>query len=194
MIDAEPIGTYTSGRQNCVCLVYCDTQADLPGADDFTCHMMLGSRAEVMDGTVWRMKSDGTWEQQPAPNTTQLDLSGYYTAAQADAAIAAAIRANIVGTDIPANYDLDLFVDVGHKNCTAVNAQTCANRPLGAQNGGFGVTNSLIYTAAGSADRVRQELIYNVTGSNVARNRTFWRYLSSAGWSGWYEVTTAALA
>ena len=85
LIDAEPVGTYTSGVQNCVGVVYCDTQADLPGADDFSCHLMLGSRAEVMDGTVWRMKSDGTWEQQPAPNTTQLDLSGYYTTAQVDA-------------------------------------------------------------------------------------------------------------
>lgn len=85
LIDAEPVGTYSSGRQNCVGLVYCDTQADLPGADDFTCHLMLGTKAEVMDGTRWRMKSDGTWEQQPAPNTTQLDLSGYYTTAQVDA-------------------------------------------------------------------------------------------------------------
>lgn len=173
---------------------YADTAADLPAASDFPQYGLLVATSTchcIAEDITYQMDGSGAWH--PKNTGVSLDLSGYYTSAEVDAAISAAIRASIVGSDIPANYDLNLFVDVGHKNCTAVNAQSCAHRPLGTQNGGFGVTNTLIYTAEGSADRVRQELIYNVTGQNVARNRTFWRYLSSAGWSDWYEVTTTVV-
>ena len=86
MVFPDPIGTFTSGRQDVLATVLCDTQADLPGADDFPgFHLIIGTKAEVMDGTLWRMLSSGTWQQQPAPHTVQLDLSGYYTTAQTDA-------------------------------------------------------------------------------------------------------------
>lgn len=184
-----------SGTVGAIAQCFGDTEADKPARGDFTGYTLLAQSTfhAIAEGTDWMMDTSGTWHKQPDAHTTQLDLSGYYTSAEVDAAISAAIRSSAVGSDIPANYDLDTFVDVGHKNCSAVNAQSCAHRPLGNQNGGFGVTNTLIYTAEGSADRVRQELIYNVTGQNVARNRTFWRYLSSAGWSDWYEVNTTVV-
>lgn len=184
-----------SGTVGVIAQCFGDTEADKPARGAFTGYTLLAQSTfhAIAEGTDWMMDTSGTWHKQPDAHTTQLDLSGYYTSAEVDAAISAAIRASVVGSDIPANYDLDTFVDVGHKNCSAVNAQSCAHRPLGNQNGGFGVTNTLIYTAEGSADRVRQELIYNVTGQNVARNRTFWRYLSSAGWSDWYEVNTTVV-
>lgn len=204
LIDAEPVGTYSSGRQNCVGLVYCDTQADLPGADDFTCHLMLGSKAEIMDGTVWRMKSDGTWEQQPAPNTTQLDLSGYYTSNQTDAAISvalsgyytsvevdAAIAANNIGVAGSANEDLDNFTAVGHRYWSASNASTLSNRPLGTQSGAFSAQNFPIGIDPQNP-RVLQMGIYNVV-SGLAQNRIFLRILSSSGWSGWFENTMSPL-
>lgn len=176
--------------------VYCDTAADLPTTTQFSDFgtLTVSTKAYIIStGQVYMLNGSGTWVLQPSENSVALDLSGYYTSAQVEQAITDGIRAFIAGDDIPANYDLNDFVNVGHRNCSAVNAQTCANRPLGTQNGGFGVTNTLIYTTSGSADRVKQELVYNVTGSNIARNRTFIRYNSSSGWSDWYEVTTTVV-
>lgn len=174
----------------------CDTAAELPAVNAFSSigTLVATSTCKVInESATYQLNTQGVWKKKTDATSVALDLTGYYTSSEVDAAITAAIRASVVGSDIPANFDLDTFVDVGHKNCSAVNAQSCAHRPLGTQNGGFGVTNSLIYTTDGSADRVRQEVIYNVTGQNVARNRTFWRYLSSAGWSDWYEVTTSVV-
>lgn len=171
--------------------VYCDNVSDLPAATDFPEYgtLVLSSKAYIVPtGDVYMMDSTGAWYLQPRENSVALDLSGYYTSAEVETAITDAIRAFIVGDTIPANYDLNDFVTVGHKNCAATIANSCANRPLGMnQTGGFGVTNSLIYTAEGTTDKVRQDLIYNVTGNNLAKNRAFWRIYSSAGWSPWFE-------
>ena len=180
---------------NILAVLRSDAEADLPTTNAFSGYVLYkGSTCHcVLESTDWMLDSTGTWRKQISDNSVSIDLTGYYTSAQVDQAIADALRAFIAGDDIPANYDLNDFVTVGHRNCSAVNAQTCSNRPLGTQNGGFGVTNTIIYSTSGSADRVKQELVYNVTGSNIARNRTFWRYNSSAGWSDWYEVTTSVV-
>lgn len=176
--------------------LFCDAESDIPSSiTALNLPLKKMSMCRVIgSGNTYQLNSAGTWVLQPKGNSVSLDLTGYYTAAEVDQAIADGIRAFITGDDIPANYDLNDFVAVGHRNCAAVNANSCANRPLGSnQTGGFGVTNSLIYTTSGTTDKVKQEVVYNVTGNNLARNRTFWRYYSSAGWSDWYEVTTTVV-
>lgn len=222
MVFPDPIGTFTSGRQDVLATVLCDAQADLPGADDFPgFHLIIGTKAEVMDGTLWRMLSSGTWQQQPAPHTVQLDLSGYYTSAEVDSAISsalsgyytavqvdseiasalssyytsaqvdAAIAANNLGTAGSANENLNDFTEIGHKYWSASNASTLSNRPLGTQSGAFSAQNFPIGIDPQNP-RVLQMGIYNVV-SGVAQNRIFLRILSSSGWSGWFENTMTPL-
>ena len=180
-----------SNQNGIVGKIYCDAVSDLPAQNAFPEYgtLVMSSKAYIVPtGDVYMMDSSGSWYLQPRENSVALDLSGYYTSAEVEQAITDAIRAFVVGDTIPANYDLNDFVEVGHKNCAATIANSCQNRPLGMnQTGGFGVTNSLIYTAEGTTDKVRQDLIYNVTGNNLAKNRAFWRIYSSAGWSPWFE-------
>lgn len=166
-----------------------DTASDLPPRIQGTKALLIGSECEIVStGDKYTMDTYGNWHLQPRETSVALDLSGYYTSAEVEQAISDAIRAFIVGDTIQANYDLNNFTTVGHMNCAATIANSCANRPLGMnQTGGFGVTNTLIYSADGTTDKVRQDLIYNVTGSNLAKNRAFWRIYSSAGWSPWFE-------
>ena len=200
LIDAEPVGTYSSGRQNCVGVVYCDTQADLPGADDFTCHLMLGSRAEVMDGTVWRMKSNGTWEQQPAPNTTQLDLSGYYTTAQVDA-LAASLQSQIdltyklntssVLTD--PDPDQGVYADLWDMTLPfgtylrSSNVSDVQHLPTGF-SGGFKVVIERGLT------NVRRVLtLYKVSGSGSVGDEFYRCILGTGGTGTWYKYSGTAV-
>lgn len=200
LIDAEPVGTYTSGRQNCVGIVYCDTQADLPAPDDFTCHLMLGSRAEVMDGTVWRMKSDGTWEQQPAPNTTQLDLSGYYTTAQVDALTAGQQSqidltyklntSSVLEDPDPANgqyanlFDTTLPFGTYIRSSDVANVQ---NLPTGF-TGGFKV---IIERGLTNARRVLT--LFKISGTGSVGNEFYRCILGSGGTGTWYKYTGTAV-
>lgn len=200
LIDSEPVGTYSSGRQNCVGLVYCDTQADLPGADDFTCHLMLGSKAEVMDGTVWRMKSDGTWEQQPAPNTTQLDLSGYCTTAQVDA-LDAGLQSQIDLTyklntsTVLADPDPDngVFADLWDTTLpfgTYIRTSDVANvqhLPTGF-TGGFKV---VIERGLTNARRVLT--LFKISGTGSVGNEFYRCILGSGGTGTWYMYSGTAV-
>ena len=200
LIDAEPVGTYSSGRQNCVGLVYCDTQTDLPGADDFTCHLMLGSKAEVMDGTVWRMKSDGTWEQQPAPNTTQLDLSGYYTTAQVDA-LDAGLQSQIDLTyklntsTVLADPDPDngVYADLWDTTLPfgtylrSSNVSNVQHLPTGF-TGGFKV---IIERGLTNARRVLT--LFKVSGTGSVGDEFYRCILGTGGTGTWYKYTGTAV-
>lgn len=102
LLSADPVGVYTSGSQNVLGHVICDTVADLPAPTDFTGQVLvMGSWADIIQtGDSYKMHSDGTWELQPAPTTTQLDLSGYYTSAEVDSAISTALSAYTNTTDM----------------------------------------------------------------------------------------------
>lgn len=83
-------------------IVYCDTAADLPAVNAFSQgNLVQGSKAKDIDtGDEYMMNSSGTWIKQPAPNTTQLSLTDYYTSAEVDAAIAAALASYTNSSDM----------------------------------------------------------------------------------------------
>ena len=91
LADVTPVGTFTSGTQDVIGLVICDDVSDLPAYNDFSGFALkMGSKAEIIaDGSRYRMDSTGTWIQQPEGVT--LDLTGYYTSAEVDAAINTAL-------------------------------------------------------------------------------------------------------
>ena len=83
-------------------IVYCDTAADLPAVNAFSQgNLVQGSKAKDIDtGDEYMMNSSGTWIKQPAPNTTQLSLTDYYTSAEVDAAINTALSSYAQKSDV----------------------------------------------------------------------------------------------
>lgn len=83
-------------------IVYCDTAADLPAVNAFSQgNLVQGSKAKDIDtGDEYMMNSSGTWIKQPAPNTTQLSLTDYYTSSEVDAAINTALASYAQKSDI----------------------------------------------------------------------------------------------
>ena len=196
---------------------YADTAADLPAASDFpqygllvatsTCHVIDEDITYQMDGSgAWHKKHTGVsldlsgyYTSAEVDNAIASALSGYYTAVQVNSAIGtalsdyytsaevdAAIAENDLGTAGTANEDLDNFTWIGHKYWSASNAGTLAHRPLGTQSGSLSAQNFPIGIDPQNP-RVAQMVIYNVV-SGMAQNRIFIRILSSSGWSGWFEL------
>lgn len=66
--------------------ILCDTAADLPASVDGY-SVAQGFTAKIIeDGSTYIADSSGTWKKQP--DGIQLDLTGYYTAAQTDSLLA----------------------------------------------------------------------------------------------------------
>lgn len=176
-----------SGTTGVIAECYADTESDIGTRTDFSGFTLLASSTchVIDDGSDWMLDTAGTWHKQPDQHTTQLDLSGYYTKSEVDAAVAAAsIAALGSGSELPANSDLDTLLSAGSWYCAATNANTCANRPLGTTTGGFGVKN-LVYFGD---NRIVQLLVYNVI-SGTAFNRFFVRVYRSTGWGAWDEIS-----
>lgn len=85
--------------------VYCDTAADLPATTAFSDFgtLTVSTKAYVIStGQVYMLNGSGSWVLQPSENNIQLDLTGYYTSAQTDAAITAKVNTLDAGL-----YDID---------------------------------------------------------------------------------------
>ena len=176
----------------------------------------------IGNGNTYQLNSAGTWVLQPRASSVSLDLTGYYTSAQVDSAIASAlsgyytsvqvdsaiasalsnyytssqvndaISANNIGTAGSSGEDLNNFTSVGHRYWSTTNASSLANRPLGpSQTGAVSAQNFPIGVDTQSP-RVLQMVIYNVN-TGASQNRIFLRFLSSSGWSGWFEQTITPL-
>lgn len=185
----------------------CDTAAELPAVSAFASigTLVATSTCRVIDeSTTYQLNTQGVWKKKTDATSVALDLTGYYTANQVNAAIGdalsnyytsaevdAAIISNNIGTSGSANEDLNDFTEVGHRYWSASNAGSLGNRPLGTQSGSFSAQNLPIGIDPQNP-RVLQIGIYNVI-SGVAQNRIFLRILSSSGWSGWFENTMTPL-
>ena len=189
-------------------IVYCDTAADLPAVNAFSQgNLVQGSKAKDIDtGDEYMMNSSGTWIKQPAPNTTQLSLTDYYTSAEVDAAIAAAlasytntsdmttaINTAIMstqyinrGTEITAlGADLNDLETCG-KYFTAAYATACTNLP--SDFSGLAFTLVVETTTTTTGTRLRQTLKPAAAPSNVPIPKMWVRYKTGSGsgeWRAW---------
>lgn len=113
--------------------ILCDTAADLPATVDGY-SVTQGFTAKIIeDGSTYIADTSGTWKKQP--DGIQLDLTGYYTAAQTDSLLAgkqdslsvaqlAAANSGITAADVikiemPASDITDLLIDKDY-NCRIV--------------------------------------------------------------------------
>ena len=91
----KQVGTYSSGNADALMEIYGDTAGDLPAQNDYTGYTIyMGSTfKDISTGDKYEIDSAGNWHLQPSDHTTILDLSGYYTSAEVDSAIASALTA-----------------------------------------------------------------------------------------------------
>lgn len=82
-----------AGNGNIVGQLYCDTVSELPAVNDFTEGTLIApSRCDVIDTSeTYILNTAGVWKIKKG-NEVTLDLTGYYTSAQVDAAITSAIN------------------------------------------------------------------------------------------------------
>lgn len=92
------------------------------------------------------------------------------------------------GTVLPENSDLNAITEFGHFQCSASNANTCANRPLGEITGGFGGVNIPLF-----GERFVQIVGYNTVSGKTSK-RLFLRFYYSSGFTEWTEIQLAAPA
>lgn len=197
-----PITANSGSAVDIIANVICDAQSDLPAANAYTGYVLaMGCTAKVIaDGTDWMLNSSGTWVQQPAG--VQLDLTGYYTAAQVDSIVnglqplltfdtaptvsstnpvtSGGVFAALWGLqDIANGADLDTFTTLGmYRTSSAAITNSLSNCPVS------GAAIRLVVQRTSHTNRYSQTLIT----ADIA-DGTFYirKYLS--GWGSWYKFT-----
>ena len=211
LLSSDPVGNFSSGTQDAIGVIICDTVSDLPAVNAFSgISLYMGSVADIIQtGDRYKLNSSGTWIKQPAPTTTQLDLSGYYTDAETDAAISAALAsysdtAGLTAAIAAANYFIygDTITATSDSH---FDLQTMA--PLGAQSQltvgcwGFGASARPYIdnlppsfpNVGGGQIRIKQNQVINrfimeITSNSVAGSGIIWRcWYTSSGWGSWYK-------
>ena len=99
IILSQTAGEIVGTTQDLVIDCIVDTSADLPAQNALSPYTIVcPSTARTVDGERYMMNSAGTWILQPEGVT--LDLTGYYTSAEVDAAILAALTSYAQKSDV----------------------------------------------------------------------------------------------
>ena len=206
LADVTPVGTFTSGTQDVIGLVICDDVSDLPAYNAFSgFELKMGSKAEIIaDGSKYRMDSTGTWILQTEGVT--LDLTGYYTSAEVDAAINTALASytNTAGMNTAINTaimstqyinrgtelsssgeDLNDITTPG-RYFTSAYANLMTNMP--SNFSGLAFTMIVEYTTTTTGNRIRQT-IYPAAAPINTPVPHFWQRImtGSSVWRDWVD-------
>ena len=191
-----------SGDVGGIGVCYADKETDIGSRTAFTGKVLLGGSTchAIAEGSDWMLDSSGVWHKQPDPHTTQLDISGYYTSAETDTAIASAIstaqttfdsRYLRIGTGsaITDGTDLNSLTTLGKfRNANANNG--CRNMPLEIAGRPF----TLLVENTYGNQRYKQTLWLGQSGYT---DRFYWRIMTTNNdWTGadWYKVSGTAVA
>ena len=164
--------------------ILCDTAADLPASVDGY-SVTQGFTAKIIeDGSTYIADSSGTWKKQP--DGIQLDLTGYYTAAQTDSLLAAKqdslsvsqlaaansglVASDVVKIEMPSSDITDAIIDKDY-NCRIVGY---ANEVGG--KGGWAFVDTVILNSTATR---RMQKAYFHDGTIKTR------YHGSTGWENW---------
>ena len=210
LISSDPVGNFSSGTQDAIGVIICDTVSDLPAVNAFSgISLYMGSVADIIQtGDRYKLNSSGTWIKQPAPTTTQLDLSGYYTDAETDAAISAALASYTDTAGMTAAIAAESYYRRGSQ-ITATSdshydvekmapASDQADLRVGAWYFGQSVVPYLdnmppSYPVQGGQIMVRENqstsrFLMEITSNSVAGAGIIWRrWYTSVGWGSWYR-------
>lgn len=200
IILSQTLGEIVGSEQEIVVDIIIDTPLDLPAQNALSPYKIVcPSTARCVSGERFMMRSNGSWVQQPDTHLA-LDLTGYYTIAQTDSAIASAVlsfqntadnRYKRIGTGetVADGTNLDKLTQPGkYRNANANNG--CSNMPSEVAGRPFTVDVENTY----SSSRSRQTLWLGQSGFI---DRFYWRTQYTSGgvavWSSWYKVTGTAV-
>lgn len=211
IILSQTAGEINGTTQDLVIDCIVDTAADLPAQNDlapFT--IVCPSTARTVDGERYMMNSAGTWVLQPSG--VSLDLTGYYTAAEVDAAINTAlasytntsdmntaINTAIMstqyinrGTELDQNgEDLDTITTPG-RYFTGAYANMMTNLP--SNFAGLALVMVVDYTTTTTGNRCRQTLYPAAAPSNIPVPHFWQRYMTGTGvWRAWVDFAGTVL-
>lgn len=195
IITSRKLGDIVGSRQNLVITGYVDTQSDLPSATDLDGYTIVcpSKMTVIYDGSEWIIDETGTWRKQPGQFT--LDISGYYTSAETDAAISTALSdytANTVNKAV--SYDRGaqiLATSDEHFNVFGITSrgawyfgasvvQYMDNMPPSFPSSGGGQIR--VYENQGT-----NRFLMEITANSVAGSGKIWRcWYTSNGWGSWY--------
>lgn len=144
--------------------ILCDTSADLPATVDGY-SVTQGFTAKIIeDGSTYIADSSGTWKKQP--DGIQLDLTGYYTAAQTDSLLAAK-QDSLTQTQLDAIDNaaaaLPEIIDIGAKNKIDYTLQSLITWNSGGQWNGTWSGN--VYTHNGINFTVNSDMTITANGT-----------------------------
>ena len=211
LLSSDPVGNFSSGTQDAIGVIICDTVSDLPAVNAFSgISLYMGSVADIIQaGDRYKLNSSGTWIKQPAPTTTKIDLSDYYTDTETDAAIIAALAsytdtAGMTAAIAAANYFLrgsqitatsDSHYDVEKM----APANDSADIRVGSWFFGASVVQYMDHmppsfpaTGGGNIRIVENQgtnrFIMEITANSVAGSGIIWRrWYTTSGWGSWYK-------
>ena len=206
LVSSDPVGNFSSGTQDAIGFVICDTDSDLPAYDYFSgVNLYMGSKAHVIQTDKdYMLGSDGTWYEQPVVQAT-LDPSGYYTKAETalaigsalslalatysttaemNAAIAAAnyfLRGNQITATSDSRFDVESIITAGAWYFGASVVQYMDNMPPSFPATGGG--NIRVIENQGT-----NRFIMEITANSVAGSGIIWRrWYTTSGWGSWYK-------
>lgn len=180
IILSQTLGEISGSNQDIVIDAIVDTPSDLPAQNDLSPYVIVcPSTIRCVSGERYMMDSGGSWILQPSPTTTQLDLSGYYTAAESDDRY----QRTGTGTTI-SNTDVDTLPIGRFRNTSTTHG--CTNLPTDLLNRPFQIDCEDMAVAG----RHRQKA-YGTQSSTIGM---FWmrgQYTSGGVlvWSPWYQFT-----
>ena len=179
-VGYEAASENTPEVRHCCGYFLCDTLADLPTQDEFSTDnikLMIGSRAKIIaTNSTYMMQQNGTWSVQEVGND-------YYSKAEVYALIAGV---DIVrqGTEIPADADLNDYLDAGaYYSPSSTRTATLKNRPW--TGSGFKL---VVYSISGTSKMQMCMPMSNSAHSIFIRCRT------TSGWRDWYEIEGALIS
>ena len=211
IILSQTLGEISGSNQDIVIDAIVDTPSDLPAQNDLSPYVIVcPSTIRCVSGERYMMDSGGIWIQQPEGVT--LDLSGYYTSAEVDAAIAAALASYTNTSDMntaintaimstqyinrgtePANGTDILDLPPG-RYFKSSDAQTLVNIPSTFSGAACSFVIRDTTTTTGSRRRIEFYSAAPVGGN--AEPRFWFTYKTGSGsgtWRNWVELTGTIL-
>lgn len=195
----QSVGSDVGGIGVC----YADTEADIGTRTDFSGKVLLGGSTchAISEGTDWMIDSSGVWHKQPDPHTTQLDLSDYYTDAETDAAISAALasytdtagmtaaiaaesyyrRGSQITATSDSRFDVESLITAGAWYFGASVVPYMDNMPTSFPSSGGGQIRVM-------ENQGTNRLIMDITANSVSGSGIIWRrWYTVSGWGSWYR-------
>lgn len=214
LVSSDPVGNFSSGTQDAIGIVICDTDSDLPAYDYFSgVNLYMGSKAHVIQTNKdYMLGSDGTWYEQPVVQAT-LDPSGYYTKTETVLAIGSALSLALAAYSTTTEMNTAIAASVYYSRGSQITATSDSHYDVEKMAPASGTADLRVgawyfgksavpymdnmptsFPSAGGGnirvieDQGANRFIMEIIANSVAGSGTIWRrWYTASGWGSWYR-------